>query len=458
MSRLSQIDRRRFLCGSAGFALSLPLFETFAAEVPRNDPTRRLACFYLSNGVPMPLAEDPAFQDWSWFPHGENENYTFTKCLEPLEPLRQNLTIFSGLSNPAVRNVIGHSNADQFLTGADTGSTGDYKNTISLDQLFASQAGQHTRYASLVLSTDGGTGSQRGAQTMSFDRNGRPIPAENKPKRIFDMLFVKSDNNAAVRLGLANSALDELLDEARSLKRTLSSNDQQKLEDYLQSVRDAEVKVARTRRWLNTPLPQVNADHLNLDITPEDPRTYVQTMYELIYLALKTDSTRVATYQLGKENGLGISDYLARAVGSSRAHALSHNIKKPGGWENFGNYCRFMSEEYGRFLNRLKSSPEPNGEGNMLDNTFVLFGSASSAFHTSRNYPIILAGGKNMGFQHGRYLKYGQAKEINQTEPGNPGEMTAEELPLSNLYLSMLQKLGMQVDSFGGSSTTLDRV
>lgn len=458
MSRFSRIDRRRFLCGSAGFSLALPQFETFAAEIPRGDPTRRLVCFYLSNGVPMPLTDDPAFQDWSWFPHGEDENYTFTKCLEPLEPLRQNLTIFSGLSNPAVRNVIGHSNADQFLTGADTGSTGDYQNTISLDQLFASQAGQHTRYASLVLSTDGGTGSQRGAQTMSFDRNGRPIPAENKPKRIFDMLFVKSDSNAAVRLGLANSALDELLDEARSLKRTLSSNDQQQLDDYLQSVRDAEVKLAKTRRWLDTPLPQVDADHLNLDITPEDPRTYVQTMYELIYLAFKTDLTLVATYQLGKENGLGISDYLARAVGSSRAHALSHSTKKPGGWENFGKYCRFMSEEYGRFLNRLMSTPEPIGEGNMLDNTFVLFGSASSAFHTSRNYPIILAGGKNMGFQHGRYLKYGQAKEINHTEPGYRSEMTAEELPLSNLYLSMLQKLGMQVESFGGSSTTLDRV
>ena len=137
-------------------------------------------------------------------------------------------------------------------------------------------------------------------------------------------------------------------------------------------------------------------------------------MFELIYLAFKTDSTRVATYQIGRENGVGVSDYLARAIGFNLTHQLSHNTKHPDGWKNFGLYCNFLSEEYGRFLNMLKTTPEPDGAGNMLDNTLLLFGSASSAFHLSRNYPLILAGGKNMGFRHGEYLKCGRYSEENE--------------------------------------------
>ena len=110
---------------------------------------------------------------------------------------------------------------------------------------------------------------------------------------------------------------------------------------------------------------------------------------------------------IGKELGAGISDYLAKAVGFSLTHKLSHGVKDPGGWKNFGTYCRFICEEHGRFLSKLQSTPEPAGEGNMLDHTQVLFGSASSAFHLSRNYPLILAGGKRMGVRQGQYLKYG---------------------------------------------------
>jgi hypothetical protein len=210
---LSTIDRRRFLRGT-GIALALPWFESFtkfasAAERKNLENRKRLACFYIPDGVPMPLAEDPAYQDWSWFPHGHGKNFTLTKCLEPLDPLRDDLTVLAGFSHPAVRNVHGHSNADQFLTGADTGGRGDYKNSISLDQVFAAQAGEHTRVSSLVMSTDGGTGSPRGAQTMSYNHSGRAIPAEHKPKRIFDLLFAKSDADAARKLALSQSALDE---------------------------------------------------------------------------------------------------------------------------------------------------------------------------------------------------------------------------------------------------------
>ena len=402
--KISSLDRRKFLRGS-GVALALPWFESFnqiASAASPQEKSKRLACFYLPDGVPMPLEKDPSFNDWSWFPHGAGKDFTLTKCMETLEPLKQELTVFSGLSHPAVRRVHGHANADQFLTGADTGADGDYQNSISLDQVFAKHAGKHTRHASLVMSTDGGTGSPRGAHTMSYNRNGKPIPAEHKPKRIFDMLFVKDGPDAAHQLALSQSALDELMQDARSLKRSLSKHDQETLAEYLQSVRDTEVKIERSKRWLNIPLPRVDVDHLKLDITPEDPRTFLQTMYELIYLAFKTDSTRVATYQFGRENGVGISDYLARAVGFKLTHQLSHETKKPDGYKNFGKYCRFINEELGRFATRLKETPEPGGEGNMLDHTALLFGSASSAFHLSRNYPLLLIGGGKLGVKHGQ--------------------------------------------------------
>ncbi len=145
------------------------------------------------------------------------------------------------------------------------------------------------------------------------------------------------------------------------------------------------MKVEKAKEWLKIPLPTVNADHLNLEITAEDPRNYLRTMFELIFLAFQTDSTRTVTYQIGCEVNIGISDRLARAVGSILGHALSHQVKAPGGWERFGTYHRFLCEEWGRFVARLKSTPEPGGNGTMLDNTLCLYGSASSAFHLSRN-------------------------------------------------------------------------
>lgn len=462
----SALDRRRFLRGT-GIALALPLLEAnvaLAGDKASATKRKRLACFYLPDGVPMPRSDDPAFEEWSWFPHGKGTEFTFTRCLEPLESLRSDVTVLSGLSHPAARNIHGHSNADQFLTGAATGGAGEYQNSISIDQLYANHVGSETRFSSLVLSTDGGTGTPRGTHTMSFDVNGRAIPAEHRPKQIFDTLFVKSDADAARRLALSQSVLDDLLVDARSLRKTLSGQDQKTLDEYLQSVRDTEVKVEKAKRWMNIPLPQVNVDHLKLDITPEDPRTYLQTMFELIYLAFKTDSTRSVTYQLGRENGVGISDYLARAVGFNLTHQLSHKTKEPDGWKNFGTYCRFISEELGRFIGRLRSTPEADGNGSMLDNSLVFFGSASSAFHLSRNYPLILAGGRNMGFTHGQFLKCGKGNEDQQADAGATtdrnwrAEMTYEESPLSNLFVTMLQRLGVETDTFADSTGTLSEV
>lgn len=461
---LNRIDRRRFLRGT-GLALAIPMMGSLH-QVARGGEVsnpRRLGCFYFPDGVPMPLPNDPAYQDWAWFPHGSGNEFKFSKCMETLEPLRNELTVLSGFSHIAARNVHGHNNADQFLTAAPTGDGDrDYANTISLDQVYASQIGDQTRFASLVMSTDGGTGTARGTHTISFDKNGRPIPAEHRPKQIFDMLFVKADARSAKRLAMSRSALDEVLMDAASLKQTLSLEDRKNLDEYMESVRQAELKVEKAKKWLDAPLPNVEREPLNLELTTDEPREYLQTMFEMIYLAFRTDSTRIATYQIGRENGIGRSDHLSRAVGFNLAHQLSHETKNPNGWKNFGIYCRFLNEEYGRFVEKLRSTPEPNGTGSMLDNSLLFYGSASSAFHLSRNYPLMLAGGKNMGFQHGRYFnaagdKFQGGAWMGDREPWQD-KATREDIPLSNLFVTMLQKLGVQTDTFADSTGIIEGI
>ncbi|QDV09550.1 hypothetical protein Poly30_51080 [Planctomycetes bacterium Poly30] len=466
---LGSLDRRRFLRGSA-VALALPWFESVASALPSlgcgdsegKTTRKRFASIYFPDGVPMPLREDPAFDEWSWFPHGSGRDFAFTKCLDVLTPLRDDLTIVSGMSHPTVRDVHGHSNADQFLTGGLTGGTGDYQNSISLDQAFAAEVGDQTRYSSLVMSTDGGTGTPRGAHTLSFDRNGRAIPAAHRPKKIFDSLFLTRNGEAASRLAISQSALDELLEDARSLRRTLPENDREALDEYLDAVRETEIKVEKAKRWMSIPLPTVDADHLNLEVTPDDPRNYLQTMFELMYLAFRTDSTRTATYQIGRENGIGHSDHLARAVGFPLSHQLSHDTKNPGGWKDFGTYCRFLAEEFGRFAEKLKATPEPGGQGNMLDHTLLLFGSASSAFHLSRNYPLVLAGGKRMGFAHGQYLNFAGEEMFGGAWDGGKEpwqqEFERDDRPLADLYLTMLRRLGVEAESFVGSRRPVSEV
>jgi len=458
------LNRRNFLHG-AGLALALPWMETFAADGSnRNTKLKRFVSIYHPDGVGLPLKADPAWKDWSWFPQGGEKDFKMTKVLDVLEPLRSDITIYSGLSHPAARAIHGHSNADQYLTGAATGANGPYKNSISLDQVYASHAGEFTRHASLVMSTNGGIGGPRGAQTQSYNREGRPIPAMNEPKQIFDMLFVTSSKDASAKLARSKSALDLIIANTRALGRKLSKQDQQTLQQYLDAVRDTELKLAKAQKWIDTPFPKVDTTKLKLDADPKEARLYFQTMYELIYLSFLSDSTRVATFQLGRENGEGPHDLLSRAVGLGNAHALTHDVKKPDGWKNLGTYNRYQAEEFGRFVQKLKDTPEPTGKGNMLDNTFAMHGSASSSFHLSRNYPIISAGGKNLGFQNGRYLKFGKGNEDNQagagivTDAGWRGEMEAEELPLARLFVTVLQRLGVETESFAGMTGTLSRV
>lgn len=463
-NKSKSLGRRTFLHGT-GLALALPWFETFAANSSGSGETpKRFASIYHPDGVGLPLKTDPAWKDWSWFPQGGENDFELTKVLDVLEPLRNDITIYSGLSHPAARKVHGHSNADQYLTGAATGGHGTYKNSISLDQVYAEHAGKFTRHSSLVMSTNGGVGGPRGAQTQSFNREGRAIPAMNKPKQIFDMLFVTSSQDAAGTLARSKSALDLLVDNTQSLGRQLSKHDRETLSQYLDAVRDTEVKLTKAQSWIDTPIPDVDTRHLHLEAEPKEARLYFQTMYELIYLAFLSDSTRAVTFQLGRENGEGPHDLLSLAVGLGGAHGLTHAVKEPSGWENLGTYNRYQAEEFGRFVQKLKETPEPTGHGNMLDNTFAMHGSASSSFHLSRNYPIISAGGQNLGFTNGRYLKFGQGNEDNQagagivSDAGWRGEVEAEELPLARLFVTILQRLGVETDTFAGHTGTLSRV
>ncbi|MEM7397133.1 MAG: hypothetical protein AAF492_32835, partial [Verrucomicrobiota bacterium] len=180
--------------------------------------------------------------------------------------------------------------------------------------------------------------------------------------------------------------------------------------------------------------------------------------------AFLSDTTRVATYNMGRENGGGPHDLLSKAVGLGNAHALTHAVKKPNGWKNLGTYNRFQAEEFGKFVQKLKNTPEPTGHGTMLDNTFAMHGSASSSFHLSRNYPILSAGGKNLGFKNGRYLKFGRGNEDNQagagivSDVGWRSEVKVEEEALAHLFVTIQQRFGVEKEAFAGFKGGLDRV
>lgn len=405
---LATIDRRRFLRGTAT-ALALPCLESALGAGARGkgrSRPRRFACIYQPDGVPMPLPEDPAYEDWSWFPHGSGADFRLTKCLEPLAPLRSELTVVSGMSHPAVRAVHGHSNADQFLTGADTGASGQYPTRSR--SISGSPPGRRRDPLRVTGDVDRRRHRHRARRADAVVRpeSAARSPPRTWPKRIFDSLFVTSDAGAAQRLAQSRSALDDLLEDARSLRSRLSGSDRAVLEQYLDAVRETEQKIEKATRWVDVPLPKVDPGELRLDVTPDDARAYVQAMLGLIHLAFQTGLTRTATFQLGRENGVGISDHLGRAVGFELAHQLSHDTTKPGGWKNFGLYCRYLVEELVGLASKLQQTPAASGDGNLLDDTLILFGSASSAFHLSRNYPLILLGCGTRGFRHGQFLNY----------------------------------------------------
>src|SRR4051812_43714597 len=404
MARSSwHLDRRTFLRG-AGLSLALPWLEAMAKADPAAERPKRFCAFFFGNGVAIPKQDSSDSKEgWTWFPDTGGSDYALTKPLEPLAAYRSDMSILGGLSHPTSRLLVGHNTVDVWLTGADIRV--DLQNSISIDQLIARHAGAHTRIPSLVLSSHGGVGTKSRSTTISFDAQGRSVPAESTPRRIFERLFEPpADGDRAAReraLASGRRRVDFLLEDSRSLRNNLGRPDQQRLDEFLQSLNEVETRLDRAQRWLGEALPQIDRSAINLDVSPRGPTDYIRTMLNLIVLAFQTDSTRVAAYQMCAEDGVGICDRFPSILGIGRSghHSLSHDSNT----RNWAEYDRYLAEQFAYFLDRLASLRE--GAERLLDNTMALFGSRPSTTHNPRNYPTILAGGKSMGLSHGRFIK-----------------------------------------------------
>jgi hypothetical protein len=423
------LDRRTFLRGT-GLALALPWLEAMSVANQSAERPKRFCAFFFGNGVALPAKDRPHYQDWHWYPHSDGgADYKLTKSLEPLEPHKSDFTICSGLSHPTSRQLVGHNTVDVWLTGADIRV--NLENSISIDQLVARRNASQTRIPSLVLSSHGGVGTKSRSTTISFDAQGRAIPAESMPRRIFERLFEPpTDGDRAARekaLASGRRRVDFLLEDSRSLRNNLGRPDQRRLDEFLQSLSEVESRLVRSQEWLGKALPQVDRSKINLDVSPKGPTDYIRTMFDLIVLAFETDTTRAAAYQMCAEDGVGICDRFPSIVGIGGGghHGLSHDNNSL----NWAKYDRYLAEQFAYFLNRLASIKE--GETRLLDNTMALYGSGTSTTHNARNYPTILAGGKNLGLRHGRFFKH------------------KTERPLGDLYVTMLHRYDIPVHSFG---------
>lgn len=441
------LNRRTFLMGT-GVSLGLPWLDCMSAAsetvAKQAAVPRRICGLYFGFGVALP-PENHEHAKWRWFPTGEGREYQFTETLKPLEGLRDKLTILGGLSHPNGRRMGAHDTADTFLTGSFLNNK-FLINTVSMDQVAAQAIGDQTRFSSLVLSTDGGVGEPTRSSTLSYNDKGRPIPALHQPRQIFDRFFGAGDADTLAerrKLKSAGSMLDRVLEDSNSLRNRLGHRDKEKLDEYLTAVRQIEQGVERSQHWLEIPRPELRDEDrklLQLDSDDNAPLQFIRTMYDLIYLAFRTDSTRVATYQI-----TNMADCSSKAAKfpqlqgfKDTLHTLAHDWDKPGGSERLGQWDRFMAEQFAYFIDRLNSAPE--ADGTLLDNSIILYGSSNSVTHDNNNYPLILAGGRGMGFQHGRYLRFGA------------------EVPMSNLLLTMLNRAGIECASFADSTGVLSEL
>ncbi len=431
------LDRRTFLRG-AGLALGLPYLECMAAAAPSSTPRplpNRLCCIYFPFGIADIPANDPT-AEWGWWPLGEGRNFRLSRTLQPLAPFREEVTFFQGFDHDRVR-VGGHQSADYFLTGADTRSAG---NTVSVDQAAAAHLGRNTRLASLVLSSEGGVGSPGMSHTLSYTATGRPIPGLANPVEIYEKLFGAPPRRVRQQLELDRSALDLLRDDAQSLQRQLGQQDRRTLDEFLSSVRSLEQDVQRTQAWLDVANANVKASELSLNARADgaDPRSYLRVMYDLILHAFRTDNTRVATYQTcSMRNQLSVATRWPRLLGiGTDCHSLAHGARR--GYEAKCRWDSFMLEQFAYLVQRLKDTRE--GDASLLDRTLLLYGSSNSATHRNKNYPLLLVGGRRLGFRHGQYIRNGGTR------------------PMADILLTMLQGLGVPARSFADSTGALAEI
>jgi hypothetical protein len=445
MSNKSWHMNRRDVLRGGGIALALPFLNSmsWARGLSGGTQPKRMVVSYIGYGVYDPRIKGGQRHDWSWFPRHNSGPLTFRNASAPFQSLEKNISYLRGLDHAGGHGLGGHSSGDVFATGADM-SGPEKTNNISVDQLAAKVNGHHTRYASLVLGTEGGTGSYGMAKTLSHRGPGQPVPAMHRPQEIFNRLFRpyanQTVNDVRAELKREASVLDLMMENYKALHGKLGAEDRQKMDEYLDSVRALEQRVERTSQWTHQPLPEVDTKGLNLEASYRNPSEYVRCMYDLIYLALQTDTTRFASFMTESEHSTGnpVGNFANQLFGYTGAtHDIAH--KRPeaasGQWE------QWRAEQHAYFLKRLRDTPE--GDGNMLDNTLVLWGSAHPhASHSTKDYPIQIAGGNKLGLRHGRMHNFeGERKK-----------------PLANLFVSMLNAVGAPVDKFADSTGDLTEI
>ncbi len=444
MARTTKIDRRTVL-RTAGAVISLPFLEAMAGaetSAQSNQP-RRMIFMYLPFGANIE----------TWNPSTTGKDYEITPTLKPLAPFRQQMSILSGLQHIRGQDG-GHRGVDLWLTGANLrGPTNDYKNTQSIDQLAAEHIGQ-TYFNSLALSAKEGVGNPYCSHTLSFNRLGAPIPALSKPAEVFARLFPPhsqaSRQDILKRFQRKRSILDMAIEEASSLKRKLGSQDQSRLDEYLDSVRSVEKRLQIKQEIVSRPpIPLPDGVEAPPPNQMPDATTWTETMLDLIVLALETDLTRVATFATGVDDphngGLPVEwpefQEVFKMNGARDRHNVAHSAKSGGKKGIDGAVAQtkmdtFWTARFAYLLERLKGIPAEGGS--LLDHTMALYGSSQSITHSMTNMPIVLAGGNKLGLKHGQHLAYRQG-----------------EVPLSNLFLTMLQCGGIDLDAFGESTGTL---
>jgi hypothetical protein len=413
------LNRRTFL-RAAGVSLALPWLESLAPAralgAAASLPPRRMVC------ICTPLGLHPAY----FFPETAGKDYSPTPYLEVLEELRNDFSVMSGLAHPEMGNS--HDSIFSFLTSAPHPERrAGFRNSISLDQVAAEYIGGETRFPSLALSCEG--------FSLSWTRSGAIVPSDSFPSSVFARLFLEGrpeDVQAQVRrLRDGQSILDTVLGQARQIQDDLGAEDRDKLDEYFSSVRELEQRLSRAEQWSKKPKPKVNVKPPQNVTNPTDLVNKARLMYDLIHLALETDSTRLITLlQLGTS---GVPPIRGVTLGH---HDLSHHGKDPN---KIAQLKTIELEEMKTFRNFLKKLKETKEEGaSLLDRTMVFFSSnlGDASTHSTRNLPVLLAGG---GFRHGQHLAFAGK---------NPP-------PLGNLYVSMLQRLGVEVDTFGSSTGTL---
>ncbi len=414
------MNRRTFL-QAAGVSLALPWFEAHADEVNRS--LRRLATPRRMIFICAPLG----IHGPNLFPEKPGRDYAITPYLEPLKDLRDDFTVLSGLQHPQVAE--GHDSGYSFLTGAHHVGfmRAGFRNTISVDQLAAEHIGGQTRFASLPLSTEGGG--------LSYTRSGVLVPSSLAPSWLFAQLFFDGGPEQVEqelrRLRQGKSILDHVREPARKLESGLGATDREKLEEYLTSVRDLEQRIAIAQEWAKKPKPKVTAkppaDPPNVDLLAR-----TRAWFDLLHLVLQTDSSRLVTMVM-----VGGSQGAPPIPGVSHGHHdLSHHGQDPGKLGELRIVELESMKVFGEFLRKLKATKE-EGE-TLLDRTQVFLGSnlGNASSHNTRNLPVVLAGG---GYRHGQYLAF----DPNQTTP------------LCNVFVSMLQRMGLPIDKFGSSTGTL---